>query len=62
MVCGLAYLPKLIVPRWPQYSLLLLNTKCRYYKSGILTSHNPIGLHGLLQGIALLYGDGVCFL
>jgi hypothetical protein len=27
-----------------------------------LTSHNPIGLHGLLQGIALLYGDGVCFL
>jgi hypothetical protein len=29
---------------------------------GVLTSHNPIGLHGLLQGIALLYGDGVCFL
>jgi hypothetical protein len=29
---------------------------------GSLTSHNPIGLHGLLTGIALLYGDGVYFL
>jgi hypothetical protein len=29
---------------------------------GSLTSHNPIGLHSLLLGIALLYGDGVCFL
>jgi hypothetical protein len=29
---------------------------------GSSTSHNSIGLHGLLQGIALLYGDGLCFL
>jgi hypothetical protein len=29
---------------------------------GSLTSHNPIGLQGLLTGIALLYGDGMCFL
>jgi hypothetical protein len=29
---------------------------------GSLTSHNPTGLHGLLPGIALLYGDGVYFL
>jgi hypothetical protein len=26
-----------------------------------LTSHNLIGLYCLLRGIALLYGDGVCF-
>jgi hypothetical protein len=29
---------------------------------GSLTSHNPIGLQGLLTGTALLSGDGVCFL
>jgi hypothetical protein len=29
---------------------------------GSITSHNPIGHHGLIQGIDLLYGDGVCFL
>jgi hypothetical protein len=29
---------------------------------GSLTSHNPIDLHLPVTGIALLYGDGVCFL
>jgi hypothetical protein len=31
-------------------------------KSEEKESHNPISLHGLLRGIALLCGDGVCFL
>jgi hypothetical protein len=29
---------------------------------GSVTSHNPIGLHGLFTETALLYGDGMCFL